>query len=890
MIISGEVHYPRVPRELWVDRLKKLKRAGFNSVTLYFFWNFHELYPGVYDFSGQRDVSSLMEEIGKLGLSAIARVGPYDCAEWDNGGHPAWISSSGAKLRSLDPAYMGPAERWLRVILSALSKYDAKNGGNLVGVQLENEYFWGNIPYHEALAKIARECGIKVDLYTNANRFARNTNFIDALDMYPDPWKLDSVVSQLKDIAVTQPSFAPKIMEYEGGWFSKITKPLPTERGSIPAKWTRMLFAAALAYGSDLVSFYMFHGGTNFARWTGRWMTTTYDYDAMVREWGELSDRYYEVKTVAKLAPLLEGGEMVSEEKLDNGRLRIRRKAGEALFTFMVNNSDQEWVDGDVRVPARDVRVTAQHLPFGGMRVSSNLDLLGIYGDTLIFFGDDGESFRIDLEGGKVTSRYGVDQEGASITGKVSGISGCLAEAQDRRRVLILSRKLAQRTWDFGYPLISDAYYVEDADDREITAQLTGPSTFYLPFPLKDGIPELALGKISVGASPSSQNVSVVGAKEAALATEPKGHFDLPPSEEDLGLWRGSVLSYTTSLPKQAEYCAIVNDLAISYGAKVSSGYCLLEGRAGPGPLTLFVDFTGRPNHPEWSFIPYKSGLISPVLFGKKETKKLINWKYSYVDLGYRYQPGLATFNDYSKLLNEDLENQLSSAKDWSDSPIEARSPLVIVYSKAEFESDGGPVTLRITGQRAPMAVILNGERIYLGSGNDEFDTHAYGHARAGLNTLIIASPVYSASGQVRPAFSDVEVTQWEGEAHGYDVGLLKEGEQRDVAPGLSFSLSSPSAITIAFDLSQDLKGDIVSPLYVQIDGPLVAEVHLNGQMVGHYYDIGSQKRFYLPEPYLKQAGNELKLIALPTCENAQVKIAFGSYFSAKKVKLKLSE
>ncbi len=886
MIISGEVHYPRVPRELWIDRLKKLKRAGFNSVTLYFFWNFHELYPGIFDFSKQRDVGFLIEEIGKLGLNVIARVGPYDCAEWDNGGHPAWISSSGAKLRSLDPGYMGPADRWLRMVLSVISKYDAKNGGNVIGVQLENEYFWGNIPYHEALAKIARECGVKVDLYTNANRFARNTNFIDTLDMYPDPWKLDSVVGQLKDIAVTQPSFAPKIMEYEGGWFSKITKPLPTERGPIPAKWTRMLFATALAYGSDLISFYMFHGGTNFGRWTGRWMTTTYDYDAMVREWGELSDRYYEVKTVAKLAPLLEGSRMVSEEKLDDGRIRIVREARGALFAFRINNSDQEWLDGDVRVPARDVRITVQDLNFGGMRVSSNIDLLGVYDDTVIFFGDEGENFRVELNGGNLVSKYGVEQEGASVTGKISGVSGCLVEAEGRKRVLILDRRHGQRTWDFGYPIVSDAYYVEDADGSGITAQLTGPSTFYLPFQLKDGIPELALGKLSAYVSPLPVSAKVLSATQAPLIVEPLGHFDNPPSEEDLGLWSGAILSYSTSLPKQADYAAVVNDFAVSYDGNVSSGYCVLEGKAGPGNLALFVDFTGRPNHPEWSFVPYKSGLVSPVLYGKKGTRKLTSWKHSYVDLGYRYQPGLATFNDYSKLLNEDLEKQLSAAKDWSESLPEVRSPLIILYSKAEFESEGGPITLRISDQKAPIAVMLNGNRVYLGKGNDDFDTYVYGQAQAGVNTLVIASPVYSASGQVRPAFGDVEVTQWEGEARGYEVGLLREGERRELSRDLSFTASSPSSISITFDLSQDPTGDEISPLYVELDGPFVAEVHLNGQMVGHYYDIGSQKRFYLPEPYLKKGDNELKLIVLPARENAQVKVAFGSYFSAKKVKL----
>jgi len=105
------------------------------------------------------------------------------------------------------------------------------------------------MPYHQALAKLARRMGMSTELYTNANRYARNSGYIDSLDLYPDPWNIEFVISSIKDMAVTQPATPPKIMEYEGGWFSTIYRPLPTERGPIPATWTRMLLGLALAYG-----------------------------------------------------------------------------------------------------------------------------------------------------------------------------------------------------------------------------------------------------------------------------------------------------------------------------------------------------------------------------------------------------------------------------------------------------------------------------------------------------------------------------------------------------------------------------------------------------------------------------------------------------------------
>ena len=113
-IISGEMHYPRIPRAYWRDRFRMARAMGLNAVTAYVFWNEHELRPGVYDFSGQRDVAEFIREAQSEGLYVILRPGPYVCAEWEWGGYPAWLlKDHGIVVRSTDPKFMEPARRWL---------------------------------------------------------------------------------------------------------------------------------------------------------------------------------------------------------------------------------------------------------------------------------------------------------------------------------------------------------------------------------------------------------------------------------------------------------------------------------------------------------------------------------------------------------------------------------------------------------------------------------------------------------------------------------------------------------------------------------------------------------------------------------------------------------
>jgi beta-galactosidase len=335
----------------------------------------------------------------------------------------------------------------------------------VAAVQLENEYFWGDIPYHQALKEIAEGVGVDVPIYTNANRYARNAGFIDSLDLYPDPWDLDGVVKAFEDIRATQRG-PIKIMEYEGGWFARIDKPLPTERGHFPAEWTQALLAAAMAYGADLISFYMFHGGTNFAYWTGRWIATTYDYEAAVREWGELSDRFYRIRLLAYLRDLLEGGEEEAVEYSSRRLRAVRRLRRGGSLAFYVNASDEPWAVDGVEIPPRSTAVLPRGVAAGGLALTSSLSLMAVVGDTALLYGDRGKAFSAVVEGASAYKCRGVEASlsgnALAVKGVVDGVSGCVVEGpRGRLRVLFLPTEVAERTWIIGEtPIPSTAYFL----------------------------------------------------------------------------------------------------------------------------------------------------------------------------------------------------------------------------------------------------------------------------------------------------------------------------------------------------------------------------------------------------------------------------------------------
>ena len=170
-VLSGELHYARIPREYWHARLKMAKAMGLNTIATYVFWNVHEPQPGHYDFAGQNDLAAFIKAAQEEGLYVILRSGPYACAEWDLGGLPAWLLAdpkSAQAIRTNDPAFMVPAERWITRLAKEVLPLQIGRGGPILMTQIENEYgqFGDDHAYIAALRDI---CFLRV-AYTEPNR------------------------------------------------------------------------------------------------------------------------------------------------------------------------------------------------------------------------------------------------------------------------------------------------------------------------------------------------------------------------------------------------------------------------------------------------------------------------------------------------------------------------------------------------------------------------------------------------------------------------------------------------------------------------------------------------------------------------------------------------
>src|ERR1700749_4751421 len=140
-LISGEMHYPRIPREAWRTRMKMAKAMGLNTIGTYVFWNLHEPQKGKFDFKGDNDVAEFVRIAKEEGLWVILRPSPYVCAEWEFGGYPYWLlKDKTLKVRSKDPQFLKYYHDYIMALGKQLSPLLVTNGGNILMVQIENEY------------------------------------------------------------------------------------------------------------------------------------------------------------------------------------------------------------------------------------------------------------------------------------------------------------------------------------------------------------------------------------------------------------------------------------------------------------------------------------------------------------------------------------------------------------------------------------------------------------------------------------------------------------------------------------------------------------------------------------------------------------------------------
>ena len=301
-VISGEMHYTRIPRTYWRDRFRKARAMGLNTITTYAFWNAQEPRPGIYDFTGQNDIAEYIREAQEEGLNIILRPGPYVCAEWELGGYPSWLlKDRSLVLRSDDPKYIAAMQAWFTRLGKEIAPLLIQNGGPVIAVQVENEYgsFGDDHAYMETVKSTLQKSGIAPDVLYTADPPSGLAN--GALPDLPavinfGTGDAERSFAKLESLRPDGPRMSG---EYWAGWFDHWGDKHHVTDGAREAAE----FEWMLKHGYS-VSLYMFDGGTSFGWMNGANSdgmnfqpdTTGYDYDAPINEQGEPTPKFFALR------------------------------------------------------------------------------------------------------------------------------------------------------------------------------------------------------------------------------------------------------------------------------------------------------------------------------------------------------------------------------------------------------------------------------------------------------------------------------------------------------------------------------------------------------------------------------------------------------------------
>lgn len=387
-VFSGELHYFRCPRELWKDRMQKMKDAGLNCVDTYLAWNLHEpeepAHPG--DFSKLRDmkqISDFIQQAQDLGLYVMIRPGPYICAEVDRGGLPGWLMKyrpeaerRGHYLRGNSPEMLAWDRHWIAAAAKAVKPHlitnVPKGSTGVILWQLENEYDWNGAGLTSdvradvlsALAHASLDSGIDVPLFTceTMDKAFRDDPFLrahvlDTVNKYPN-YVMKPLVEGLEGRAQYQPDTFRGVTELQGGWFSQVGGSLSSGHNAAQISQVTL---TAIERGCTMINYYMFYGGSNFGYSAARTVTQSYDYNAPLREWGGVGDRYDAVKAIGQMLKE-HGQQLIHSDPVEltiagehpDVNIFLRRSEDGSQFYFVRNSQENESRSGTVNVRSKD--------------------------------------------------------------------------------------------------------------------------------------------------------------------------------------------------------------------------------------------------------------------------------------------------------------------------------------------------------------------------------------------------------------------------------------------------------------------------------------------------------------------------------------------------------
>ena len=380
-IRSAEFHYFRVPRELWRDRFRKIKEAGFNAVDTYIPWNWHEreMPSGLNDFS-HVDLSELQAWLdmaqNEFGLYTIVRPGPFICAEWAGGGYPRWLAKFAPAtgnnfwLRSADDSDIAWSVHWYDAVCRVIAREQItrkpKGDKGVILMQIENEYDHFKCADKpkllRALYEAARNSGVDIPIFTCLTRECRESSdpvlsqVFDCDNYYVGLTAAPSCAQRMMSLRAKQPDAPGLVTELQGGWFSLVGDRLSEDNYS-DARHYNAISLMSLLGGAAGLNTYMFVGGTEFGGWGARGQTTTYDYYAPIREWGARGAKYLVAAGVNQFirendTQLLRanGGPCELEGAPTNVFGGVRVGPDGTRFVFLDNTDPNNSVSGNVTV------------------------------------------------------------------------------------------------------------------------------------------------------------------------------------------------------------------------------------------------------------------------------------------------------------------------------------------------------------------------------------------------------------------------------------------------------------------------------------------------------------------------------------------------------------
>ncbi|XP_048633967.1 beta-galactosidase 2-like isoform X1 [Brassica napus] len=301
ILLSGSIHYPRSTPEMWPDLIKKAKEGGLDVIQTYVFWNGHEPSPGQYYFGDRYDLVRFIKLVQQAGLYVSLRIGPYVCAEWNFGGIPVWLKYvPGMIFRTDNGPFKTAMQKFTKKIVDIMKeeKLFETQGGPIILSQIENEY--GPMEWEIGSA------GKAYTKWTAAMALGLSTGVPWVMCKQDDaPYPIINTCNGFycegfKPNSVDQPKMWT---ENWTGWFTEFGGAIPNR----PVEDLAFSVARFIQNGGSFMNYYMYHGGTNFDRTSGEFITTSYDYDAPLDEYGLLREpKYSHLKELHKIIKLCE--------------------------------------------------------------------------------------------------------------------------------------------------------------------------------------------------------------------------------------------------------------------------------------------------------------------------------------------------------------------------------------------------------------------------------------------------------------------------------------------------------------------------------------------------------------------------------------------------------